>query len=377
MTSMKFSVFLIAALWSGFCVANNEIAIEQEILDSGQMPNATQHMMSIASGRERMSSYFEECRAQNMGESATIKKLQSSVQQQYRSLDLRLEKWRAAFSGSLRNALIAHKPNEIDEADLSGYVDRLNLYLYKKMRSVAFYDYLNHQPQFEQRCVNLTDYIASLSDNLNHLIAEHADDVDAIYKAGLPEDRTRDFIRWSDSLGRVERLSQSPDKQYAVYFSLFNMPEINRLRNNRTGRLFLYDYESKSILESASALITSPGDSVSWNHDSVTFKNDQLPYWNLPRKIKQPSKCVSSEDKTHLKFTFNGSSQIHVSDSDGCNLAYMYHRKGDIVEVSSSKVMNVFLSNAGAVTMTLNGTPFDYEVIQDQRYVKFYVGGPE
>jgi len=113
-------------------------------------------------------------------------------------------------------------------------------------------------------------------------------------------------------------------------------------------------------------------DTISWKQNSVTLKF--VGEWKLPNPICEHVSTGFNAKHIHkLELTFKDSSQISIREENGCHLAYRFHHKGDVVRVSSSSKINVFISEANAVTVGLNGAPFDISEYIKGTYAEFSI----
>jgi len=75
-----------------------------------------------------------------------------------------------------------------------------------------------------------------------------------------------------------------------------------------------------------------------------------------------------------LSFTFSDTSWVDIRDGDGERLAYKSYTEGEDLSVTAATPMSVFLGNAKAVSVELNGEPYDIEQYKEGVFARFTVG---
>jgi cytoskeleton protein RodZ len=106
--------------------------------------------------------------------------------------------------------------------------------------------------------------------------------------------------------------------------------------------------------------------------DSVDLSPDQLAQESDDASGEVVAESVSVENQLSLSFT--DTSWVDIRDGDGNRLAYKSYAEGEDLNVSAATSMSVFLGNAKAVSVALNGAPYDISQYREGVFARFTVG---
>lgn len=75
-----------------------------------------------------------------------------------------------------------------------------------------------------------------------------------------------------------------------------------------------------------------------------------------------------------LSLNFSDTSWVDIRDSNGERLAYKSYAQGEVLSVSSTTKMSVFIGNAKAVSADLNGEAYDISQFREGVFARFSIG---
>lgn len=79
---------------------------------------------------------------------------------------------------------------------------------------------------------------------------------------------------------------------------------------------------------------------------------------------------------TTLELTFSDTSWIDIRDADGEKLAYRSYVEGEVLQLESDSVLNVFIGSSKAVTVKVNGENFDLTPYLEGVFARFRLEAP-